>query len=130
MPLTDLWRECEAFLAEDQHRRLAVVDAPVFLARLGTEEEWLAQLGESRLEDAPRVPHYGVHPGPVVQTGTAHLLLAQKEAQGTHEVEPGAGGQAGAAGVAGVPVDLRLHQDDVEIVAHEREESTPSPRER
>src|SRR3954451_21235638 len=120
MVLADLRGEADAFLAEDQHRALRVVDAPILPRRFGAEEERLAKLVETRLEFVPRVPHYGVHPGPVVEAGPAHLPLAEEEPERPHEVEPRPGGEAGAAGVAGVPVNLRLDQDDVEISIHER----------
>ena len=48
---------------------------------------------------------------PIVEAGPPHLPLVEGEAEGADEVEGGAGGEAGAAGVSRVPVNFRLHQD-------------------
>ena len=51
---------------------------------------------------------------PIVEAGALDLTVVETEAEGTHEVQDGAGGQAGATDVAGVPGDLRCHQRDVQ----------------
>src|SRR6185295_17042645 len=114
MALPDLRREPHALLAEDQHRPRGIGDAPVVAIRLGAEEERLAQVRELRLERAPGRPDARRDARPVVQPGAAHLALGEEEAQRPDEVQPRPGGQARAAGVAGVPVDLRLDEDDEE----------------
>ena len=51
---------------------------------------------------------------PVIEARALDLLLVEREAEGLDEMERGAGGETSAAGVSGVPVDLRLHEDDVD----------------
>ena len=52
---------------------------------------------------------------PVVETGAPHLTRVEREAERLDEVQRGAGGQARPAGVTGVPVDLRMHEDYVDL---------------
>ena len=51
---------------------------------------------------------------PVIESGALDLLLVERKAQGLDEMQRGAGGETGAAGVSGVPVDFRMHEDDVD----------------
>lgn len=50
---------------------------------------------------------------PVIETGALDLSLVEGESEWLDEVQGGAGRQAGATGVAGVPVDLGVNEDDV-----------------
>jgi hypothetical protein len=50
---------------------------------------------------------------PVVESRALYLTLGEGEAQRLDEVQGGAGGEAAAARVSGVPVNLGMHQDDV-----------------
>ena len=56
----------------------------------------------------------GLHPRPVVEPGPAHLALVEGEAERLDKVELGSRRETGPPGVAGVPVDLGLDQNDVE----------------
>ncbi len=44
---------------------------------------------------------------PIVQTRPLDVLAVQRKPQGFDQMQIGSGGHAGAADVAGVPVDLR-----------------------
>ena len=55
-----------------------------------------------------------IHQVPVVQPRPLHRLVADVEAQRLHQMEPGPGGGAGPGHVAGIGVDLGLHQHDIE----------------
>ena len=61
--------------------------------------------------------------GPVVEAGAADLLVVETEAKRLDEVEPGASRDAGASDIAGVPVDLRLDQDDVHLFERRRRDA-------
>ena len=51
---------------------------------------------------------------PVIEAGALHLPLVEREAERLDQVQRGAGGKARTPGVAGVPVDLGMHEDDVD----------------
>ena len=107
-------READALPAEDHHGPRGVAHVPVAARGVRADEEGLPQLGERRLEGGEAGPQARRHPRPVVEPGPAHLALVQGEAEGLDEVELGARSQAGASGVAGVPVDLGLHEHNVQ----------------
>ena len=71
----------------------------------GSARSKAAQLGQTAGRD----------PRPVVEPGAPHLLVVEREAERPDEVQLRADGQAGPPGVAGVPVDLRLDEDDVQV---------------
>lgn len=50
---------------------------------------------------------------PIVETGTFHPAVIQGKTQGSDQVQHGSGPQARATDVAGIPMHLRCHQDDV-----------------
>ena len=50
---------------------------------------------------------------PVVQAGAPNLLFIERESERLDEVQRGAGGQATAAGVTGIPMNFRMDEDDV-----------------
>jgi hypothetical protein len=52
--------------------------------------------------------------GPVVKPGAAARLFGDVETEGVDEVEGAAGGDAGAADVAGVVGDFGFVEDDLE----------------
>jgi hypothetical protein len=54
---------------------------------------------------------------PVVETGALDLFLVEREAERLNQMQRGAGRQAGATDVAGVPVDFRMHENDVDAQA-------------
>ena len=51
---------------------------------------------------------------PVVEAGAFHLLLVERKAQRLDQVQGRAGREAGAAGIAGIPVNLGMDEDDVD----------------
>jgi hypothetical protein len=68
------------------------------------------------LEGVPVVPDADVDVFPVVETGSLHLPVVEREAERPDEVKGGTDRKAGAAGVAGVPMDFRVDEDDVNHV--------------
>ena len=69
--------------------------------RLRREEIWLAERRQLALERLPARPDAQVDVLPVVEAGAFHLALVEREAERLDEMQRGAGGEAGAAGVAG-----------------------------
>lgn len=80
----------------------------------GVEEEGLTERGELALEGAPVGPDAEGDVFPVVEASALDFAFVEGEAEWFDEVEGSAGGEAGAAGVAGVPVDFGVEEDDVE----------------
>ena len=81
----------------------------------------------SSLVLAPPGPWAQVDVFPVVEAGAAHLALVKREPERLDQVQRGAGGEAASAGVAGVPVDLGMHEHDVD--GHEVSRLSHLPRE-
>ena len=50
---------------------------------------------------------------PVIQAGAFDVATVKGEAQGTDQMQPGAGAQTGAADIACIPVDFGLDEDYV-----------------
>jgi len=50
---------------------------------------------------------------PVVKACAPHLLFVERESKRFDQVQRRAGGKTGPPGVAGVPVDLGMHEDHV-----------------
>jgi hypothetical protein len=57
------------------------------------------------------IPGIQIDFGPVVEAGPFNLPAVKGKTQGTDQVQAGAGTDAGAAYVAGVPVHIRVHQN-------------------
>src|SRR4051812_30442340 len=70
-------------------------------------------VGSVPCERIPIRPHPQVDVLPIVQTRALDSTVVQREAQWFDEMKGRASGQAGAAGVAGVPMDLRVDEDNV-----------------
>ena len=51
---------------------------------------------------------------PVVQTGTPHLTFVEREAERLDEMQRRAGGETGAPGVSGIPMNFRIHEHHVQ----------------
>jgi len=51
---------------------------------------------------------------PVIQAGALDLFFVERKTQRLDQMKGCAGGQAGPADVAGIPVDLRMNKDDVD----------------
>src|SRR5262249_38274993 len=82
-------------------------------SRSGREEVRLAQRGQLALEGLPVRPHPQVDVLPVIEPGAAHLALVERKAERLDKMEGGAGREARAPSVAGIPVNLWMHEDDV-----------------
>ena len=78
----------------------------------------------SSLVLAPPGPWAQVDVFPVVEAGAAHLALVKREPERLDQVQRGAGGEAASPGVAGVPVDLGIYQDDMDRHNATRVETT------
>jgi hypothetical protein len=50
---------------------------------------------------------------PVIQTGASDLPFVEREAKRFDQVQPRPGRKARPAGIAGIPVDLGMNEDDV-----------------
>src|SRR5688572_22797798 len=85
--------------------------------RLRRKEIWLAERGEFTLERLPAVPDSQVDMLPVIEAGAFHLSLVEREAERLDEMQPRAHGQARAARVPGVPMNLGMDQNDVGLHA-------------
>ena len=71
----------------------------------------MRQLG---LEGRPAGPHPQPHPGPVIEARTLEMAIFQREPKRLDQVQSRSHGQRSATDVAGVPVNLRLDERDVE----------------
>ena len=107
-------RNADALAPEDEHGPFRVAHLPQVAPRVGAREERLPELRQRGLERVPRRPDPRLDPLPVVEAGSAHLALVEREAERLDEVQARAGREAGAAGVSRVPVDLGLDERDVE----------------
>ena len=87
-----------------------VPEQPLALRR---EEPRLAQRRQLALERLPARPGAQIDVLPVVESRALHLALVEGEAERLDEMQRRPGREAGAPRVAGVPVDLGMHQDDV-----------------
>src|SRR5450759_1498214 len=81
---------------------------------LGGKEVRRTEAWELPLELVPALPHVKVYVFPVVESRAFQLALAEGEAERLDEMQCGAGGETRPAGVAGVPVDLGMHEHDME----------------
>jgi hypothetical protein len=50
---------------------------------------------------------------PIVEASTLHFTFVERKPERLDEVKCRAGREAGASGVAGVPVNLRMNENDV-----------------
>ena len=101
--------------SEDQddivwRRRVA---RPTAAAWLSSRRSRVRQASAAPLEAGPARPHAQVDVLPVVEARALHLPFIQREAERLDQMQRGAGSQAGPPGVAGVPVNLGMHEDDV-----------------
>jgi len=106
--------EALGFFAEDEVVAELEVGVPDGGGGLGGEEPQAAGLDLGEVGVEVRVLGGG-EAGPVVEAGAAAGFGGGVEAEGLDEVERGAGGDAGAADVAGVVGDLGLVEGDVEV---------------
>src|SRR5688572_16780335 len=79
----------------------------------GRKEEWVAQRRQVALERVPARPQAQVHILPVVEASALDLTLFERKAKWLDQVQYRARGEAGSAGVSGVPVNLGMHEHDV-----------------
>ena len=109
-------RQAAGLAAEDQHDILSSAERriPELARRLGREEVRLAERRQLALERVPVGPDPQVDVLPVIEAGAFDLLLVERKAERLDEMQRRAGRQAGAAGVAGVPVNLGMNEDDVD----------------
>ena len=68
---------------------------------------------EFLLERVPVLPHPQIDMLPVVEAGALDLFLVEGEAQWLDQMQRGAGRETRATGVAGVPVNLGMNQNNV-----------------
>lgn len=66
------------------------------------------------LEVGPTAPYARLHKLPIVEPGPLELPLVERKPQRLDEVKLRSGGETGPSGIAGVPVDFWLNQNDVE----------------
>ena len=113
--LVEVGREATGFAPEDQHDigRAAEGRVPHHARPLCREEVRLAERRQFPLEGRPVIPHPQVDVFPVVQARTPYLAVVEREAERLDEMQRSARGQAGPTGVPGVPVNLRVDEDDV-----------------
>src|SRR4030095_9488060 len=73
----------------------------------------MAKGWELVLERIPAWPHVWIDMFPVVEPGALYLTFIKRKAKRFDEVQQGAGSQACAASVSGVPVNFGMHEYDV-----------------
>src|SRR5688572_21273225 len=122
-----LW-QARCFAAEDQHdiRRSAERCVPEQPRGLRGEEERLTQRRQPTLERDPVGPHAQVDILPVVESRPLDLTLVEREPEWLDEMQRGADRETRPAGVAGVPVNLRVHQNHMQRPRHWMFSRTPT----
>lgn len=105
--------DAAGLFAEDDIRAVGVARLAVRLTRLGGEEEVLPA-GSLFKKVVDTVVVGDIHEVPVVQTGALQVAVGDLKAEGPHQMQPRAGGGAGAGDVAGVLGDLGLKKHDVQ----------------
>ena len=110
------WRKSSRLAAEHEHdvTRLAKRDVPQQSSALRRKKVRFSEARELPLEFLPAFPEAKVHVLPVVEPRSSQLALVEREPERLHEMQHRAGGKTGAAGIAGVPVNLRVNEHDVE----------------
>src|SRR5579884_945279 len=111
----ELLGQATGLAAEDEHDilRLAERRVPKKPRRFRREEERFAEPRQLLLERLPARPHSQIDVLPVVESCALHLALVEREAERLDEMQRRAGGETRPSGVAGVPVNLRMHENDV-----------------
>ena len=114
--LMDVRRQAAGLTPEDQNDTVAGAEwrVPQELRRLRRKEVRFAEPRQLDFERVPAWPDAQVHMLPVVKAGAFHLTLVEREAEWLDEVQNCAGSEARSARVAGVPVNLRMHEDYVD----------------
>ena len=112
----ELGRQSAGFAAEDEHGVVARTEGgvPQDARRFRREKERLAERRQLSLERAPAWPHARVDVLPVVESRAFHFALVERKTERLDEMQMRARGETGAAGVAGVPVDFGVYEDDVD----------------
>src|SRR5688572_1110886 len=82
----------------------------------GRKEIGFAERGETCFEGIPVPPQADVNVFPVVETGALNLALFEREAERFDQMQSGCCGQARSPHISGIPMDLRLDQDDVSLL--------------
>jgi hypothetical protein len=113
--LADRSRMSRGLRSEKEHHAVGVGDVPDRSLRIGGNEVRLSEPGKGLLELFEAFPQTKRDPLPVVQPRSTHLLRLEGESERLHQVKRRPGGETGAPGVSGVPVDLRGYQDHVKI---------------
>src|SRR5947209_7486570 len=100
---------------EDEHDPVRSCEwrVPEQSRRLRREEVRVAEIRELALEGTPARPHPQIDVFPVVESSAFHLAFIEREAEWLDEVQRGAGSEARSTRIPGVPVNLRVHEDDV-----------------
>jgi hypothetical protein len=111
----DLGRQANALTTKEEHNAFREAHVPDHRSFLRAEEERLAQICELRLDAREARPDARPNVLPVVEACAAHLTRVEGESEGLYQVELRPDGEARAARVAHVPVDLRLDEHDVRV---------------
>src|SRR5262245_7338063 len=124
-------RQPAGLAAEDQHdaRRLAERRIPEPSRGLRREEIRFAEFRQLALERLPIRPDAEVDVLPVVEPRSFDFTFVEREAERLDEVQGRVDSQAGTTGVPGVPVNLRMDEDDVYQIEQKRRLAVgrPSP---
>jgi hypothetical protein len=125
----ELARQAARLTPEDEHdvARRAEWCVPEQSGRLRGEEVRVTQRRQLALERLPALPRPQLDVLPVVQPGALHLPLAEREPERLDEMERGAGREARASRVSGVPVDLGMYEDDVGRQRSVASDAVPHP---
>ena len=101
--------------AKDKHHVVRGTErrVPQQARRFRGEEIRLTERRELLFERCPAGPHPHIDMLPVIQACTLHRTIVKREAEGLDKVQRGSDSKAGAARVAGVPVNLGIDEHDV-----------------
>src|SRR6476661_237416 len=116
IPFMELCGQSARFASENEHCVFGRSEGsiPEHTRGFRREKKRRTQRGQMSFELVPTRPHPWMDVLPVVEARAFHFSLVERETERLDEMEVSTRGEAGASGVAGVPVNLGMNENDVD----------------